>query len=333
MNLIKDTFFFTFIILVCVSFFEFGTRIIMPISPGAERISLETGKRLNKWFTEPMTSYRLVFAEYDVETNIDKHGNRQTLNNNIGSEDVYLFLGDSTTFGLGVQDKDTVPSIFCMHKNAFCINLGEPGSGLVIQHDKLKKFLENNKLPDNTKLIHMILASTSSRHRGNDILDTINEANRVLAKSQDRKKDNQKSLKLIEIARWLSVNSNAFRVIRTVFGNQIRQIAWKNSHNAFDLKELSIFVAQQAKIRKLLNAYKIEYYPVLLSTYSELANDKRGQTVHDLYSVDSLNMIMGFTKNIDYDLLFFPLDGHATAKGNAHIANNLVKFFSVINIE
>lgn len=306
---------------------EIGSRYVFPISPGAQRFDINSNQPLNISFNEPGSSYRQVFAEYDVITNIDEKGNRHTANISKSSSETYIFLGDSFTFGQGVADKDTIPSLFCKETDALCVNLGVPGTGLVRQYKKLSEYFDTNKLPKKSILVHLILASTSSKHAGNDIMDTIAEHNSAAKNDLEGKENIRSAGYLIELARWLSRESNAFRVFRTLFGNQIKALAWDKSADAFNKQELSIFVDYQAKIIKLLRTNNILYYPVILSTSSELALDKQAKTFSDLSELTGLDFILGFDGDEDKQSLFFPLDGHANPKGNAHITRNLLSYF------
>ena len=133
MSLIKNIFLLSLSLLISVFALEIGSRYVLPISPGAQKIDIYSDQPLTIGFNEPSSSYRQVFAEYDAITNIDEKGNRYTANSSKFSSETYIFLGDSFTFGQGVSDKETIPSLFCKEADAICVNLGVPGSGLVSQ--------------------------------------------------------------------------------------------------------------------------------------------------------------------------------------------------------
>lgn len=327
MSWIKNSSLLLLSLLLSVFALEIGSRYVLPISPGVQKININSNQPLTIRFNEPGSSYRQVFAEYDAITNIDEKGNRYTANISKLSSETYIFLGDSFTFGQGVSDTDTIPSLFCKEVSAICVNLGVPGSGLVSQYKKLADYIQTTKLSKNPVLVHLILTSTSSRHAGNDIMDTIQEHLNEEKIDLKRKEDVTHPGYAVKFGRWLSRESNAFRVLRTLFGNQIRALAWKKSTNAFNEQELSLFVNYQAKIINLLRTNNIRYYPVILSTYSELALEKQAQTFSDLKKLTGLEFILGFENNPDIKSLFFPLDGHATPKGNAHVARNLLHYF------
>lgn len=63
----------------------------------------------------------------------------------------YIFLGGSTTFGVGVSDKDTVPEIFNeLSPELSILNLGLGGNTLEGAIQILQEFLRNNDAPQRT---------------------------------------------------------------------------------------------------------------------------------------------------------------------------------------
>jgi len=333
MSWIKNLLLILVVIIFSSLLLEFGSRLIFLISPGPKLMDSSQGIQLKIPFNEPNSEYRQVFAEYNVPTKIDSLGNRVTPASASGANTTILFLGDSFTFGQGVADIDTIPNYFCTAVNAQCVNLGVPGTGLVKQFEKLSDYLSKNNLSTNVLLYHLILASTEARHSGNDITDTLRELNEknesVQAKysntEQVSKKDSAGAL--IRFARWLSVNSNAFRVLRTVFGNQLRHIAWSNAENAFTNDELAMFSRELNRITDKLKKNKIIYNPVLLSTFSEVDLNKRELTERKLKSLTNVDLVKIDYQKRNYSSFFFPLDGHANAKGNSFIATQIVEHF------
>jgi hypothetical protein len=85
------------------------------------------------WRSEPKSG---------VALNIDENGNRVTANiNNDNSSSVYDFYGGSTTWGFGVADASTVPSLFARLSNSvFARNFGEQAYN---SRQELNYFLNN----------------------------------------------------------------------------------------------------------------------------------------------------------------------------------------------
>ncbi len=71
-------------------------------------------------------------VDYDVIYSIDANGNRQTDHSSDPAADNVLFMGDSFTFGMGLNDSDALPEIFSRmtDKRFNVVNMGVPTYGL-----------------------------------------------------------------------------------------------------------------------------------------------------------------------------------------------------------
>jgi hypothetical protein len=85
---------------------------------------------------QPYGHFSMAHYEYSDTVNIDRWGGRRTAD---GAEEsnarpLVPFLGDSFTFGAGVQDNETFVALLnadvCRARGYECINLGVPGSAL-----------------------------------------------------------------------------------------------------------------------------------------------------------------------------------------------------------
>ena len=86
-----------------------------------------------------------------------------------GNPDV-LFVGDSFTFGFGLTDDQTFPSIYCKQQGLQCVNLGMPGSGTLRQVRRLEQFLGKwSWRPKEVKLFFFGMSESFSS--GNDFVD------------------------------------------------------------------------------------------------------------------------------------------------------------------
>ena len=333
--MIKNIILVILAIIICVLTFEVGSRFILPISAGAQKIDPFSNARVSIPFNQPNATYNQLFSEYNASTHIDNKGNRISPTSNIHSDIRILFLGDSFTFGQGVSDSETIPSHFCAIIKANCINLGIPGTGPLRQYEKINEYLSKVKQQKETHLFHLILASTEARHSGNDIMDNLRELeesklNKGLVVNQDQKiSEIMHPGFFIKFARWLSVKSNAFRVVRTIFGNQLRTLAWSYSGDAFTNDELDKFSHQINKLILLLEKNEITYMPVLLSTYAELTTTKREITLKKIEDNTGIKFIEFDFLKTDYETSFFPLDGHLNNYGNKFIATELAQKFKI----
>jgi len=170
-----------------------------------------------------------------------------------------------------------------------------------------------------------------ARHAGNDIMDTIREVATVNQEKVLLKETTETSNvitnagQIIEFARWLSINSNAFRVVRTMIGNQLRTLAWQNKNNAFTENELLVFAQELEKFNGLTKAEDISYKIIQLSTFAELQTGKEEITLRKIKNFTDNEIVKINYKNKDYSRFFYPLDGHANPYGNRHVSFKLVE--------
>ena len=160
----------SFLVFVC----EIASREILYINPGVKKISFHTGEELNFPWNAAGKVYRQVGAEFDVLTTIDMLGFRR--NDRPGSvgntltRDYVLWLGDSFTFGLGVEFDRTFVSLTCEKWGRNCINAGIPGSSAVEQILSIKQIIDI--LGDPAFVIMVPLVGSRDRHfAGNDFTD------------------------------------------------------------------------------------------------------------------------------------------------------------------
>jgi len=153
---------------VAVVLAEVVSRIFFPISDGLDNITLD-GKPVKGWF-EPGSVYRQVSNEYDALTTITDKGHR--VPGVEGNPDI-IFIGDSFTYGFGLTDDETFPSIYCTQQHHDCVNLGWPGSGTLRQVTRLETFIRDwNWKPREVKLFFFGMSTSFSS--GNDFVDNYN---------------------------------------------------------------------------------------------------------------------------------------------------------------
>ena len=332
MSLIKRIIFYLIYTLISLSFIlftlEFGSRLIMPISPGIKLVD-KNEDVVNYGFNDPETKYWQKSSEFLVETNITKIGYRFTENSENKSVSALVFLGDSFTFGIGVSDKKTISSLVCKNFNAKCFNLGVPGTGGIAQYDSLKSFFEIEEIPTKGIIVHLILASTSDAHAGNDIVDTISEIS-----SRDSL-DNIKIIpfsptryNLTSIFRSLSKRSNFIRVVRIYAGNYIKGIAFSRGPSTIADKDIDVFGNQINKTGRLVIEKGYRYLPILLSTYGEIKNNKHKRTFRQLSERTEFTLHSPDYEETDASTFFYPLDGHFNQQGTAAISSSISKILA-----
>jgi hypothetical protein len=87
---------------------------------------------------EPHTTFSLQHLEYNITSTIDAYGGRDVparMELPPGDRQLLPVLGDSFTFGVGVDDEETYVNILAQNLGLRLVNLGVPGSGLHEQLD------------------------------------------------------------------------------------------------------------------------------------------------------------------------------------------------------
>ena len=90
----------------------------------------------------PNSSFPIRHLEYQNKANIDEFGGRKT--DYQKSTVIVPFLGDSFTFGVGVENQETYVSILSSKSEVRFLNLGVPGSALHHQNDIIE--MRHNEL-------------------------------------------------------------------------------------------------------------------------------------------------------------------------------------------
>lgn len=150
-------------------------RVVHPISDGRDNVTLD-GVPITSWFA-PGSVYRQVSNEYDARTTITDKGHR--VPGSAGNPDV-VFVGDSFTYGWGIDDADTFATIYCTRTKQSCANLGAPGTGTAKQLNRLEQYLDDYEWhPREVKLIFFGMSTAWSA--GNDFVDNFDERELVTA--------------------------------------------------------------------------------------------------------------------------------------------------------
>lgn len=118
---------------------------------------------------QPSVTFSVVNPEYRNEVHITPWGTRATGADGTG-KDAIVFAGDSFTFGLGVDDRETFVSRICREQSLTCLNSGFPGSSLSSQLNALEANLEEWGQP--TRVVFVFFA-------GNDLPEIVSLAERA----------------------------------------------------------------------------------------------------------------------------------------------------------
>lgn len=96
---------------------------------------------------EPNSNFTMYHLEYEKQINIDKYGCRKIQWNNVDSTEKIIFLGDSFTFGVGVEDDETYVNLLQKHFPHQFLNMGIPGATLPIYRYLIEKRIKELEFP------------------------------------------------------------------------------------------------------------------------------------------------------------------------------------------
>ncbi len=310
---------------------EIATRFLHPISPGAQKITLE-GQPIQDWL-QPGTVYRQVSSEYDANTTITEKGHRAPKVQ--GNPDV-VFLGDSFTFGQGLTDQETFAYIYCSSLNVSCANLGTPGAGTVEEVYVLEKFLEEwDWRPKEVKLF--IFAMTASFSGGNDLADNFYYVRRERNKEAGKELTLQKATerkgwstsaglleKVLGYRYTLLRHSNLLRLAKFYWGPLLRSTLISELDKGRLDEALRITGQQLNNLDQLSKKYGFEYSIYLLHPVQDIIRASHNETLMKLNSVSPVPMQgTGHLFQVNPTHFYYPYDGHLNKHGSKRVVELL----------
>jgi hypothetical protein len=311
---------------------EFASRTFFNISSGAKYFSPE-GKRMvisesSERFL-PNIESRMVSEEFDVKLSFSPLGHR--VPEVRGNPDI-VFVGDSFTFGTGLNDDETFVYRFCEKASISCANLGRPGTGTVRQLNILEHFLEEeNWRPKEVKLFMLLM--TSAFMAGNDFADVLkyekklkqNQSTQSISPSSDEKL----SEKILGFRKWFLAQSNLVRVVYYFFAPAIRE---KFSPTPVEEKQQAAYEIMRKQIRRLdeiAGRYQFTYKIYVLHPMQDIIGGSYLDTLKTIQeianqAVPGLKVIETASGLLDDPLsYYYNFDGHFNLKGSAKIVEVL----------
>jgi hypothetical protein len=303
---------------------EVMVRIFFPISDGRENVTLE-GKPIKEWF-QPDSVYRQVSSEYDALTTITHQGHRVP---GVTDNPDVIFLGDSFTYGWGLDDKQTFASIYCTQLKVKCANLGRPGSGTEQQVKRLQEFLDKwNWRPREVKLFFFAMSTSFSA--GNDFVDNYYHGRWLKSQSSGKAvktDENEVGLmeKIINLRVVLQQQSYLVRFLKFHLGGWLRSLAIAEPGNERMTEALGYTQTGLQKLDALSHKYGFTYKIYLLVPVQDIIRGTYSDTLETLNNVSPQPAISTAQLFVDSpSSYYFPYDGHLNPKGSRKIGEFLV---------
>lgn len=318
------------------------TRILHPISDGRDNVTLD-GVRIKSWF-EPGTVYRQVSNEYDARTTITAQGHRAPGSD--GNPDV-VFIGDSFTYGWGIEDPDTFVSIYCTRMARSCANLGAPGTGTAKQLNRLEDFLDRyHWQPKEVKLVFFGMSGAWSA--GNDFVDNYDERglvtggspSKVTAASATANTTPASSLpdspqerprigfaeRLIGMQTFVMGRSNLVRLAKFYWGPMLKSLIVADPGQERLSQALRFTAANLTRLDELSRARGFDYRIYLIVPVQDVIRGSYDQTLAALNGVSPKPVISTAPLFADDPAsYYFAFDGHVNVKGSGRIGEFLVE--------
>ena len=313
-------------VITVVGIAEVASRYTVPVSPGPTLLDMD-GNKVRQSYVEPSTEFRIITPDFDVPTSITSDGYRapKAKDNNPS----ILFVGDSFTYGQGVEDTEVFPHLYCEDKGLSCANLAVPGANTLYEVDRLEYFLKKKGwAPDDVYFFFFT---------GNDFGDNIwAEEQRAAGKgyeplelSPEREQAEVDRLPLHK--RMMTTGFKYSNLLRVLYFKVLPSLRQKNdvgAHEAEMKKALAITKEGFERLDKLSKEYAFNYQIFVLYPETEIRNNLN-EGLHDqLQAVAPSKIIsLGDIFETDTATQFFPSDGHYTISGNRLLADRLLELF------
>lgn len=307
---------------------EVMSRILIPVSTGAVKMSM-AGEVLDIGPVEPGARFRLVTREYDVVNSISRDGFRGSA----VSQPETVFVGDSFTFGQGVEDSETFAYRFCEESGASCANLGVPGTGTCDQVERLKHYLEVKGWRPKTVILSM-LVMTKSLGAGNDLLDNIICENR---KKQAGSQPVADSLGVepteeskdgvgggTSIYRSVLRHSNLARLVKYYFGPQLKSLLSPEVDGRVLAESLKLTKKNLRQFEELSRQYGFELKIYLIHPVQDILGGTYQETLKEIRALSSSEIESTAPLFVeDPQKYYYKMDGHFNKIGTEKVATFL----------
>ena len=321
--------------LFALGLIEVVSRFAQPVSPGTRTLSL-AGETIDavmesRFRHKAELIFRQVSDEFEALVTIDKFGNR--IPEPLGNPSV-IFLGDSFTFGHGLNDEETFVALYCAHTGLSCVNMGRSGSGTLVQLDVLVHYLETEGWRPE-KVMLFVLAMTATLASGNDLLDNYYYARvqevKATAENAEVAEQAVQEVKApfhvdiwLKIRRWALDNINLARIVYFRFAPNLRVLL--STPPSTDILGLALEATRVAfdRLRKLSSRYGFEALIYILHPVQDIEGGTDQNTAIAIRDISGGIRVVStadlFRENSTS--YYFAYDGHL----NAHGAKRLAEF-------
>lgn len=314
---------------------EAVVRVIHPISDGRDNVTMD-GVPITSWFA-PGSVYRQVSNEYDARTTITNQGHRAPGTD--GNPDV-VFIGDSFTYGWGIDDADTFVSLYCTGLGLTCANLGAPGTGTAKQLNRLEDFLDKHRWhPREVKLVFFGMSGAWSA--GNDFVDNYDERELVTDRDGTRIGATAATAapapaappgglrlaeRMIGLQTFVMARSNLVRLTKFYWGPTLKSLIVAEPGPERLSQALHYTAANLARLDEMSRARGFNYSVYLIVPVQDIIRKSYPQTLAALDSVAPKPTISTAELFVeDPASYYYSFDGHINTKGSRRIGAFMIE--------
>ena len=314
------------------------SRIVLPLSAGSQIVqitALENGGRI----------LHALSNEYDKRYVETAQGYRAPA----VADPQIVFIGDSFTYGIGLNDDESFPYLYCRAVESRCANLGVPNSGTGLQVRRLRRFLEEGWRPQEVKLFMLVMVDYLGA--GNDLLDNLDSAEQEhdpldgrmadagetvkvaykvaeTRRGADSKPDtnNDARFSLIDVGRGSLRYSNLARVLYYKLGPQIRAVLSPEPERRKLDRALGITAGHLNELEAMSRQYGFDDRIYLIHPMQDIINGTDENTTEMMsaaFERDIVSTRPAFADNVKS--YYYNYDGHLNPKGSQAIAAFLVR--------
>ena len=304
---------------------EVTARVLYPISDGRDNVTLD-GTPIKDWFP-PGSVYRQVANEYDARTTITDKAHRVP-GVDQGSPEV-IFLGDSFTYGYGLNDEQTFASIYCRGRQVTCANLGIPGSGTRRQVERLEEFLDRYQWKPR-ELKFFFFGMSGSFSAGNDFADNYDrEMFDRLPPGARGPRGPRADRGFVERAiGWQSVllnHSALLRIAKFQWGPTIKSLVVAAPGDERMATALAATRRSLARLDDLSRARGFDYTIYLIVPVQDVLRGSYGDTLRTFNSVSPKPAVPTADLYLSSPQSFYyAFDGHLNPAGSSKLAQFLI---------
>jgi hypothetical protein len=304
------------------------SRVLVPIAPAARLMTmdgalLDLPEGASSLRLPPGMKFRQVASEYDAVVTTSNLGYRGPP---VRGEPKIIFLGDSFTFGTGLEDEQTFAYQYCHARQIDCVNLGRGGTSTTRQLVILESFLtKEGWRPREVRLFMLVM--TAALGAGNDLADNLAELEGALEEPQQDAVNTGVWHRVVDYRRGILAWSNLIRVIYFVWGPVMRAKLSPTPQPDRLRAALGETARQLARFKDMAQKYHFDARIYIIHPVQDLLNGTYPQTIEVIRAIAPAGMSVASTAEAllaDPSSYYYPYDGHFNPSGSSRIADFLL---------